>query len=252
LTVGRQSRDHGPLSSDPSVTFYKKFPKCLERPKTLFDSRPTVAWPQPLSRDRSATFSEMLPNCLKLRKNVVWQSADGRMTSNYCHVTVEQLFSKIFSIPWNVGKTMKVSGRSRDCPATLLPCLFRTASHTLAYVFFLVIYYVLISMHEIGCGCKSLDWVQLWVYNYTWNAFGKAVREKTNASWLLLHQTSMLQFEAMHQSGSRACNILETPKYILSLKWSYLPVARMSICWTSNNDCWGWDTSRSLYSLVQP
>ena len=43
LTVGRQSRDHRPLSRDPSVSFYKKFPNCLKRPKTLFDSQPTVA-----------------------------------------------------------------------------------------------------------------------------------------------------------------------------------------------------------------
>ena len=45
LTVGRQSRDDRPLSRDPSVTFYKKFPNCLKRRKTLFDNRLTVAWP---------------------------------------------------------------------------------------------------------------------------------------------------------------------------------------------------------------
>ena len=177
LTVGRQSRDHRPLSHDPSVSFYKKFPNCLKRrknvvwqsadgrvtsdhcrvtvqrlfsiffliawnvqktlfdsrptvawpqplsrdrsatffkifqnrlkrPKTLFDSRPTVAWPQPLSRDRSATFFKIFPNRLKRPKNVVWQSADGRVTSDHCRVTVQRLFSKFSQIAWNVEKTL--------------------------------------------------------------------------------------------------------------------------------------------------
>ena len=227
LTVGRQSRDHRPLSRDPSVSFYKKIPNCLKRPKTLFDSRPTVAWPpttvawpfsdffsnffliawnvqkrcltvgrrsrdlnhcrvtvqrlffkifpnrlktskkrcltvvrrsrdlQPLSRDRSATFFpktfiiawnvqktlfdsrptvawppttvawpfsdffNILPNCLKRPKNVVWQSADGRVTSDHCRVTVQRLFSKFSQIAWNVQKTLfdsrpTVGRRSRD------------------------------------------------------------------------------------------------------------------------------------------
>ena len=74
--------------------------------KTLFDSRPTVAWPQPLSRDRSATFFKIFPNRLKRPKNVVWQSADGRVTSNHCRVTVQRLFSKIFLIAWNVQQTL--------------------------------------------------------------------------------------------------------------------------------------------------
>ena len=177
LTVGRQSRDHRPLSRDPSVSFYKNFPNCLKHPKTLFvsrpmvawppttvawpfsdffpnfaklletsknvvwqsadgrvtsdhcrvtvqrliskisqiawnvqktlfDSRPTVAWPQPLSRDRSATLFKISPNCFKRPKNVFWQSADGRVTSDHCRMTVQRLFSKIFLIAWNVEKTL--------------------------------------------------------------------------------------------------------------------------------------------------
>ena len=177
LTVGRQTRDHRPLSRDPSMSFYKKFPNCLKRPKTLFDSQPTVAWPpttvawpfsdffqnffylletsknvvwqsadgrvtsttvawpfsdffqnfpksletskkrcltvvrrsrdlRPLSRDRSATFFENFCNCLKRSKNVSWQSADGRVTSDHCRVTVQRLFSKKFLIAWNVRKTL--------------------------------------------------------------------------------------------------------------------------------------------------
>ena len=142
LTVGRRSRDLRPLSRDRSATFFKNFSNCLKRPKnvvwqsadgrvtsdhchvtvqrlfskkiliawnvqkTLFDSRPTVAWPQPLSRDRSATFFKIFPNRLKRPKNVVWQSADGRVTSDHCRVTVQRLFSKCFLIAWNVQKTL--------------------------------------------------------------------------------------------------------------------------------------------------
>ena len=178
LTVGRQSRDLRPLSRDRSATFFKKISNCLKRPKnvvwqsadgrvtsdhcrvtvkrlfsknfliawkvqkTLFDSRPTVAWPQPLSRDRSATFFKIFPNrlkrpknvfftvgrrsrdlrplsrdrsatffkifsnCLKRLKNDVWQSADGRVTSDHCRVTVQRLFSNIFLIAWNIQKTL--------------------------------------------------------------------------------------------------------------------------------------------------
>ena len=177
LTVGRQSRDHRPLSRDPSVLFTKSFliawnveKRCLTvvwrsrdlRPlsrdrsatfskfsqiawnvqKTLFDSQPTVAWPpttvawpfsdffqnfpksletskkrcltvsrrsrdlRPLSRDRSATFFKFFSNCLKRRKNVVWQSSDGRVTSDHCRVTVQRLFSKFSQIARNVQKTL--------------------------------------------------------------------------------------------------------------------------------------------------
>ena len=131
-----------PLSRDRSATFFKIFPNRLKRPKnvvwqsadgrvtsdhcrvtvqrlfskkfliawnvqkTLFDSWPTVAWPQPLSRDRSATFFKIFPNRLKRPKNVVWQSADGRVTSDHCRVTVQRLFSKNFLNAWNVQKTL--------------------------------------------------------------------------------------------------------------------------------------------------
>ena len=126
----------------PFSSFYKKFPNCLKRRKTLFDSRLTVAWPpttvawpfsdffqnfpksletskkrcltvsrrsrdlRPLSRDRSATFFKIFPNRLKRPKNVVWQSADGRVTSDHCRVTVQRLFSNFFLIAWNVEKTL--------------------------------------------------------------------------------------------------------------------------------------------------
>ena len=158
LTVGQRSSDLRPLSRDHSVTFFKHFPKCLKRSKTLFDSRPTgrtsfngdagwwngqrhnMAVPvwsvteigslslsvslslihaymcltvsrrsrdlRPLSRDRSVTFFKKISNCLKRPKNVVWQSADGRLTSDHCRVTIQWLFSKIFQIAWNIQETL--------------------------------------------------------------------------------------------------------------------------------------------------
>ena len=142
LTVGRRSRDLRLLSRDRSVTFFKNFPNCLKRPKNVVwqsaDGRvtsSTVAWPfsdffqnfpksletskkrcltvsrrsrdlRPLSRDRSATFFKFFSNCLKRPKNVVWQSADGRVTSDHCRVTVQRLFSNFFLIAWNVQKTL--------------------------------------------------------------------------------------------------------------------------------------------------
>ena len=117
----------------PFSDFFSKFSQIAWNiQKTLFDSRPTVAWPpttvawpfsdffqnspksletskkrcltvgrrsrdlRPLSRDRSATFFKIFPNCLKRLKNDVWQSADGRVTSDHCRVTVQRLFSKNF------------------------------------------------------------------------------------------------------------------------------------------------------------
>ena len=114
LTVGRRSRDLRPLSRDRSVTFYKNFPNCLKRPKTLLDSRPTVAWPPTTA---AWPFSDLLQKILIAWNvlNVVWQSADGRVTSNHCRVTVQLLFSKCFLIAWNVQKRCLTDGRrSRD------------------------------------------------------------------------------------------------------------------------------------------
>ena len=48
-------------------------------------------------------------------KKVVWQSADGRVTSDDCHVTVQRLFSKCCHFSWNVDKScLTVGRRSRD------------------------------------------------------------------------------------------------------------------------------------------
>ena len=134
LTVSRRSRDLRSLSPDRSVTFHKNFPNCLKRPKnvvwqsadgrvttdhchvaiqwlfskflliawnvqkTLFDSRPTVAWPPTTVAWLFSDFFQKISNCLKRPWNVVWQSADGRVTSDHCRVTVQWLFKKNFQI----------------------------------------------------------------------------------------------------------------------------------------------------------
>ena len=103
LTVGRRSRDLRPLSRDRSVTFFKKTFKLLEtyKKRCLTVGRRSRDL-RPLSRDCSVTFFKKISNCLKRLKNVVWQSADGRVTSDHCRVTVQWLFSKKFQIAWNV------------------------------------------------------------------------------------------------------------------------------------------------------
>ena len=156
LTVGRQSRDHRPLSRDPSKSFLIatlfqncRVSNCLKRPKNVVwqsadgrvtvawpfsdffqnfpksletSRRPTVAWPQPLSRDRSATFFKIFPNRLKRLKNVVWQSADGRVTST----TVAWPFSDFFqnfpkSLETSKKRCLTVSRRSRDLNTVAWP-----------------------------------------------------------------------------------------------------------------------------------
>ena len=87
------------------MTFFKNFPNCIKRLKTLFDSRPTVAWPPTTV---AWPFSDVFQNFSKspeTSKNVVWQSADGRVTSDHCPVTVQRLSSKVSLIAWNVKKT---------------------------------------------------------------------------------------------------------------------------------------------------
>ena len=61
---------------------------------SLFDSRRTVAWPPTTSAWPISDFFQNVPNCLKRPKNVVWQSANGVVTSDHFRVTVQWLFSK--------------------------------------------------------------------------------------------------------------------------------------------------------------
>ena len=127
LTVGRRSRDLRPLSRDRSATFFKNFANCLKRQKNVVwqsaDSRLTEHCRvtvqrhfrniselletlkkqcltigrrsrdrQLLPRDRSATFFNNFRNCLKRWKNVLCQSADGRVTSDHCRVPFSDFF----------------------------------------------------------------------------------------------------------------------------------------------------------------
>ena len=116
LTVGRRSRDLRPLSRDRSVIFFKIFPNCLKRSKN-------VVWQSADGRVTSDhcrvtlqwLFSMNFLIAWNRPKNVVWQSADGRVTPDHCRVTVQWLFSKFSQIAWNVQKRcLTVSRRSRD------------------------------------------------------------------------------------------------------------------------------------------
>ena len=73
---------------------------------------------RPLSRDRSATFFQKISELLETSKNVIWQSADGRVTSDHCRVTVRRLFSKFFRIAWNVKKALSYSRPTVAWPPT--------------------------------------------------------------------------------------------------------------------------------------
>ena len=142
--VAWQSADGRVTSDDFRVTVQRFFWKFCHLAwnieKKLLDSRPTVAWHpttfawpfsdffenfafwletsrkscltvgrrsrdlQRLSLDRSATFLKILPFGLKRREKVVWQSADGRVTSDDYRVAVQRLFWKFCHLAWNVEK----------------------------------------------------------------------------------------------------------------------------------------------------
>ena len=121
---GRVTSDHCRLTVQ--WLFSKNFLIAWNVQKTLFDSQLTVAWHP---RDNSATFYKICPNCLKHRKNVVWQSADGRVTSDHCRVTVQWVFSKILLIAWNVQKTLFDSRLTVAWPPTTVAWPFSDFSH---------------------------------------------------------------------------------------------------------------------------
>ena len=114
LTVadGRVTSDHCRVTVQRH--FSKKFliaqnvqKRCLTVGRRSRDLRP-------LSRDRSATFFNKFSNCVKRQKIVVWQSADSRVTSDHCRVTVQWLISKKFLIAWIIQKRCLTVGR-RSC-----------------------------------------------------------------------------------------------------------------------------------------
>ena len=118
MTVGRRSRDLRPLIAWPFSDFFqKKFPIAMKRRKySLFDSRPTVAWPP---------------------TTVTWPFSD--------------FFQKNFWIAWNVRKIVCLTvGRwSRDLRFTR-----RTASHTASQMYISFIIPILIN--RLGWECSSL------------------------------------------------------------------------------------------------
>ena len=197
LTVGRRSRDLRPQSRDRSVTFHKNFPNCLKRrknvvwqsadgcvtsnhcrvtiqwlfsknfltawnfQKTLFDSRPTVGDLRPLSRDRSVTFSKILLIAWNVEKTLF----DSRPTVAWPTTTVAWPFSDFFQkFSWlletSKKRCLKVSARSRDCPATLLSCFFRTASTYAASRMYLSLLLIL-SAEQVSIRYILITWLLL-------------------------------------------------------------------------------------------
>ena len=119
LTVGQRSRDLRPLTVQR--LFSKNFRIAWNVEKTLFDSRPTVAWPPTTVAWPFSDFFQNFPKLLETSKNVVWQSADGRVTSDHCRVTVKRLFSKFSRIAWNVEKPLFDSQPTVAWPPTTVP-----------------------------------------------------------------------------------------------------------------------------------
>ena len=106
LTVGRRSRDLRPLSPDRSATFFKIFPNCLKRPKALFDSQSTVAWPSTTVAWPFSDFFQNFPKSLEMSKKRRLTVGRRSRDLNHCRVTVQRLFSKFSQIAWNVQKTL--------------------------------------------------------------------------------------------------------------------------------------------------
>ena len=206
----------------PFSDFFKIFPNCLKRPKNVVwqsaDGRvtsTTVAWPfsdfyqnfpksiwtskkrcltvgrrsrdlRPLSRDRSVTFFKKISNCLKRRKNVVWQSADSRVTSDHCRVTVQRLFSKFFQLlNTSENSCLTVSRRSRHLrlgwkveqilfesqrtvtwrSGYFVPVVFfRTASHTASQMYISFLFFFLLSAEQLGHVSPPTGMVQSWKF----------------------------------------------------------------------------------------
>ena len=85
---------------------WENFEKVAERSRDSGWGHATVGR---LSNNVFWTFQDFFQknsNCLKRRKIVDWQSADSRLTSDHCRVTVKRLFSKFSQIARNVQKTL--------------------------------------------------------------------------------------------------------------------------------------------------
>ena len=166
-----QSADGGVTSDHCRVTVQRLFSNFFliarNVQKTLFDSRPTVAWPQPLSRDRSATVFKIFPNCFKRPKNVVWQSVDGRVTSDHCRVTVQRLFSNIFLIARNVQKTLFDSRPMVAWPPTTLARHHILLRRCISRSYFFIIIIIINSFRQkLGHVSPPTGMVRSWKFRH--------------------------------------------------------------------------------------
>ena len=102
--------------------FTKSFLIAWNVQKRCLTVGPTVAWPPTTVAWPFSDFFQNFPKSLKTSKKrcltVVWQSADGRGTSDHCRVTVQRLFSKKFLIAWNVEKSLFDSRLTVGWPPT--------------------------------------------------------------------------------------------------------------------------------------
>ena len=149
-----------PTVAWPFSDFYQNFPKSLETSKkrclTVGQRSRDL---RPLSRDRPATFFKEFPNCLKRRKNVVWQSADGRVTS----AIVAWPFSDFFqnfpkSLETSKKRCLTVGRRSRD---------LRPFSHGITYCL-ADVYLVLIPSfrQKLGHVSPPTEMVRSWKFRH--------------------------------------------------------------------------------------
>ena len=88
---------------DRSVTFFKKISNCLKHPKTLFDSRPMVAWPPttvawPFS-DFFQKFFQLLDSSENSCLAVGWRSRHLRLGWN----VEKMLFESQRTVTWRSG-----------------------------------------------------------------------------------------------------------------------------------------------------
>ena len=111
---GRVTSDHCRVTVQR--LFSKKFLIAWNVQKSLFDSRPTVAWPQPLSRDLSAQLENFLKKVAERSRDSGRRSRDRRPTVKQRFLDVSSNFGKFWKSRWTVTRQWL---RSRDCRPTV-------------------------------------------------------------------------------------------------------------------------------------
>ena len=110
---GRVTYDHCRVTVQ--WLFSKNFWIVWNVKKTMFDSHPTIAWPPTTVAWPSVTIFKNFPNCLERLKNVVWQSSNGRVTSDHCSVTFSDFFQNFSELlETSKKRCLTVIQRSRD------------------------------------------------------------------------------------------------------------------------------------------